>query len=98
MLAKIRDEQVTELRFPFAAMWLHLVFEVHIGEHVSQLVQQGDEKAIFIQCSVYAYSMIGYIAIGRAVITKDTLSVVREGKVYGIVFEKWRYHLKRIRW
>lgn len=73
-----------ELCFPLLAMRLHLVLEMYEGEHVRQLVQQGNEKTVRVQIGIDTDAVMRIIPGGITIIPEHAFALVCYGKVYGM--------------
>lgn len=89
---------VAELGFPLLAMRTMIVPEVHKGEHMCQLVHEGDEEAVRIEVAVHTYAVMRLVGRRMPVIAEHRLALVREGKVHGVVLKIGRHQLEGVRW
>jgi DNA primase catalytic core len=65
-------------------------------DQLRSIGQQRDQKTVRIQRGIDADSVIRCIAKGGTVIPQHAFPVVRQCKMYGMLFEKRSYHFKRI--
>ena len=87
-------EYMPELCLPFLAMWRRFMLKMLECEHMSQLMQQGDEEAIGVQVGINADAVEGRVRHGMAVIAQHTFALMRNGEVNSIGLKEWRYLLK----
>src|SRR5579859_2455573 len=77
-------------QFPFLAMGSYPVAIFHKSEQMSQFMDQGNEKRVFIQTAIYANPMI--LSMGSMpVISQNTLPFFRYSKMHFIVMQVFQY-------
>jgi len=96
IFADVRNQHFLELIFPFAAVGQYRALVLDKDKHMRQLVQQRDEKTIWVQGGIDTDAVIRCIAGRVAVIAQHTLALAGEGEVYGMILKILGHLLKSV--
>ena len=77
-------------RFPFAAMRQYFIAKLLKRQQMRQLMQQGNQKRIFIEIAIYADTVIVMMR-SVAIIAQNTFSFLGNSKMYFILAQVTQY-------